>query len=133
MDKVSLGQKRVLVVDDEQKFCSILSQFLVNRGYEVNTASTRTDALAILEQFKPNIVLLDLVMPGLSGLELLKLVRERTFPPRVIMVTAREDEQAAQQAMRYGAEAYVCKPVNLDALERLISGFWPPQPPTPSQ
>jgi DNA-binding response OmpR family regulator len=120
--------KRILVVDDEEKFCKIVAEFLRGRHYEVSTASTGAKALQQLEQFSPDVVLLDLVMPGLSGLDLLKLVRSRLFPPRVIIVTATETEDVAHQVMREGAEAYMCKPVSLDALERLISGFWPPQP-----
>ena len=127
MAETPVRKKRVLVVDDEAKFSKIVAEFLQGRHYEVVEASTSSEALQQLERVSPDVVLLDLVMPGLSGLELLKLIRSRLFPPRVIMITATETEEAAQQAMRDGAEAYMCKPVSLDALERLISGFWPPQ------
>ena len=126
MAQPSLRTKRVLVVDDEVKFCTLVAEFLRARNYEVNAASTGTEALQQLERFSPDVVLLDLVMPGLSGLDLLKLVRSRLFPPRVIIVTATETADVAHQVMREGAEAYMCKPISLDALERLISGFWPP-------
>ena len=117
--------QRILVIDDEVKFCSIVETFLVGRGYDVTTASTSRDALAQMERFHPDVILMDIVMPGLSGLELLKLARERAFPPRVIMVTATAEGQAVEQAMCDGAEAYMCKPVDLNALERVISGIWP--------
>jgi len=122
--------KRVLVIDDEVKFCAFVNTFLAGRGYEVATASTGTEALAVLWQFRPDVVLMDIGMPGLSGLELLKLIRDRAFPPRIIMVTAKDDEDTTQQAMRDGAEAYMCRPVNLEMLERLISRVWPANPPS---
>ncbi len=122
-----IGRKptRVLVIDDEAKFCRLVSEFLQHRHYEVATASTSTEALQQLELLSPDVVLLDIVMPGLSGLELLKLVRSRLSPPRVIMLTALDTEEVAQQALRDGATAYMCKPVDLDELDRLITGFWP--------
>ena len=127
MAETPARKKRVLVVDDEAKFSKIVAEFLQGRHYEVVAASTSGEALQQLERLSPDVVLLDVVMPGLSGLDLLKLIRSCLSPPRVIMVTATDTEEAAQQAMRDGAEAYMCKPVSLDALERLISGFWPPQ------
>ena len=116
---------RVLVIDDEGKFCSLVESFLAGRGYTVATASTSSDALVQMERFSPEVIVMDLVMPGLSGLELLKLAKDRTFPPRVIMVTAVDADQVAHQAMSEGAQAFMSKPVDLDALERLISGIWP--------
>ena len=128
MGETPARKTRVLVIDDEERFCKIVAEFLSGRHYDVTTASTSSEALQQLEQISPDVVLLDFMMPGLSGLDVLKLIRSRLFPPRVIMVTAVETEETAQQAMREGAEAYMCKPVNLDALARLISGFWPASP-----
>ena len=122
--------KRILVIDDEAKFCSIVSTFLTERGYEVATASSGSEALVHVERFRPDVILMDVVMPGLSGLELLKLVRDRAFPPRVIMVTATDEVQVAQQAIQDGAEAYMCKPVSFDELERAISRIYPAKHPS---
>ena len=120
--------KRVLVVDDEPKFGHIVSGFLMGRGYEVAVAANSTEALAAIEQFQPAVILLDIVMPGLSGMEILKLTRLRPFPPRVIMVTSADPSQVAPQAMQQGADAYMSKPVDLNELEKLISGVWPSHP-----
>jgi two-component system OmpR family response regulator len=125
MTTVQGSPKRILIIDDEQQFCSLTAMFLQERGYEVATASSGTEALVQLERFHPDVVLLDVVMPGLSGLEILKLMRERAFPPRVIMITATDDLQVAQQALQEGAEAYMCKPVSFDELERAISRIYP--------
>jgi len=129
---MSSARSRVLVIDDEERFCALLCAMFQERGYNVASASTSTEALAQVEAFHPDVILMDIMMPGLSGLDLLKVVRDRPFPPRVIMVTATAEDQAAQQAMRDGAEAFVCKPVNFDTLERLISRIWPSQPTPPS-
>jgi len=120
--------KRVLLVDDESKFCQVVAKFLRGRGYEVATAGSGTEALLALDRFVPDVMVLDIRMPGLSGLELLKLVRSRFFVPRIIMVTVLDPEEAAQEAIRLGANAYMCKPVDLNQLEQLISGIWPAQP-----
>ena len=119
--------KRVLIVDDEPKFGHIVSGFLLGRGYEVETACSASEALTKLEQFQPDVVLLDIVMPGLSGLDALKLIRMRPFPPRVIMVTSTDADQTAASAIQQGAEAYMNKPVDLNELDRLICGIWPSQ------
>ena len=116
--------KRILVVDDETKFCQLVSSFLKARGYEVMALSDSGEALTQLEQFRPDIVLVDMIMPGLSGLDLLKLVRQRAQAPRVIMVTANDDEQVAQQAMQHGADAFLVKPVNFDALAQVIAKIY---------
>ncbi len=127
MAETTGSRTRVLIVDDEVKFTHIVSEFLRMRGYDVAVAASGTEALQQLEHATPDVVLLDLIMPGLSGLDLLKLIRARVFPPRVIIVTATTAEGVTQQTLREGAQAYMCKPVSLDELERLISGFWPPQ------
>lgn len=128
MTPVSPKAQRILVVDDEPKFGQIVSTFLMGRGYQVAIAQNSSEALAQLEQFNPAVVLLDIVMPGLSGLEVLKLTRLRPFPPRVIIVTSADAEQVAPKAILDGAEAYMSKPIDLNALERLISGIWPSSP-----
>lgn len=137
-DKRAMGMPpsptRVLVVDDEERFCALTCALFKERGYEVASACTSAEALALVEQFRPDVILLDIVMPGLSGLELLRAVRDRPFPPRVIMVTASPGDDVAQQAVREGAEAFVCKPVDFNTLERLVCRIWPSTqgPPDPT-
>src|SRR3989338_1734110 len=97
---------RVLIVDDEVKFTQLVADFLRLRCYEVTQAASSTEALRQLERAAPDVVLLDLVMPGLSGLDLLKLIRARVFPPRVIVVTATNMEETTHHALRDGAQAY---------------------------
>ncbi len=113
--------KRVLVIDDEEKFGCLIAGFLMGRGYQTNVASNSDEALEALERFGPEIVLLDVRMPGLSGLELLKRIRSTPLPPRVIMVTAMDTSEMIDEAMDNGAEGYLCKPIDLNQLEQLIA------------
>ncbi|MBI3324712.1 MAG: response regulator [Candidatus Omnitrophica bacterium] len=120
--------KRVLMVDDEPKFCQTVGEFLRLRGYEVTVAGNASEALLELDQVSPDVVLLDIRMPGLSGLEALKAMRSRFHIPRVIIISAADTEETVQEALRLGAQAFMCKPVDFRELERLISGIWPSTP-----
>jgi len=113
--------KRVLVIDDEAKFGCLIAGFLTGRGYQTNVVSNSNEALEALERFGPEIVLLDVCMPGLSGLELLKRIRATPLPPRVIMVTAMDTSAMIDEAMDNGAEGYLCKPINLNQLAELMA------------
>lgn len=117
----STGIKRVLVIDDEQKFGCLVAGFLMGRGYQAKMASSAEEALATLEDFEPEIVLLDVRMPGLSGLELLKRLRDKPEPPRVIMITALDTSDVIDEAMDNGAEGFLCKPIDLGQLSKLLS------------
>lgn len=129
MPQTVTQSKRVLVVDDEPKFREIVAEFLGAQGHVVATASDGLEALNQMGWFQPDVVLLDLAMPRLSGLQTIELLRARLTPPRLIMVSAADpDAEEAQCAMRRGAEAYVCKPINLTNLHRLIAGVWPSEP-----
>ena len=113
--------KRVLVIDDEAKFSCLVAGFLMGRGYQTTVASNGDEALEALKRFGPEIVLLDVRMPGLSALELLKRIRSTSLPPRVIMVTAMDTSDIIDEAMDNGAKGYLCKPIDLNQLEQLIA------------
>ena len=112
---------RVLIVDDERKFCHLVAEFLTARGYEVAMAFSAGEAFAKMEAVHPEVVLLDVVMPGLSGLDAIKQLQARPAAPRIIMVTSAETDAAIDQARHSGAEAYLCKPIDLNHLERVIA------------
>ena len=124
--------KRVLMVDDEPKFCQAVGEFLRTRGYEVTIAGNASEALLQLDEVAPDVILLDIRMPGLSGLEALKVLRSRFHVPRVIVISASDTEETVQEALRLGAQAFMCKPIDLRELERMISGVWPSTPATGS-
>ena len=121
MAEIRTQAKRVLVVDDEQKFCYIVAGFLMGRGYETAVASRSDEIIATLQRFNPDVVLLDIRMPEVSGLDILRLIRTRPSPIRVIMVTVLDTSDAIDDAMDNGADGYLCKPVDLNQLEGLIS------------
>jgi two-component system response regulator HydG len=107
---------RVLVVDDDESARSGLAGLLRGERFEVETAEDGEDALARLEESAPDVLVTDLHMPGLDGMQLLERARE-TYPELVVvMVTAFSDVETAVRAMQKGAEHYLTKPVQLDEL-----------------
>jgi DNA-binding response OmpR family regulator len=115
---MSLG--RVLVVDDEPEVAALLREALVECGYLVKIAVTGAEALGLMPVFQPEVVLLDIAMPGLSGVEVLEQLRQRFPRVPVIMVTANTDEAAARRTLKRGAFDYLPKPVDLAVLERTV-------------
>ncbi len=111
---------RVLVVDDEPDAVELLREFLLGKGYEVLTASDGEEALHKLKEERPHLILLDVRMPKMSGLEVLKQIREIDHEAGVIMVTAVHDEETGRQALRIGAFDYITKPLDLKYLERVL-------------
>lgn len=121
MAETRIQAKRVLVVDDEPKFCYIVAGFLMGRGYQTAVASRSDQIVTTLQRFNPDVVLLDIRMPEVSGLDILRLIRSHPAPVRVIMVTVMDTTDAIDEAMDNGADGYLCKPVDLNQLEELIS------------
>jgi class 3 adenylate cyclase/CheY-like chemotaxis protein len=108
---------RVLVVDDQAPNVRLLEAILTPRGYAVSSASSGEEALAMIAESGPDLVLLDIVMPGMDGYEVCRKIRERTetaYLP-VVMVTASGDEQKVK-ALEAGADDFLTKPVNQSEL-----------------
>ena len=111
------GRTQVLIVDDEQVVCDLLSEELTERGYLCAAVLSGQEALAKTREESSDIVLLDIRLPGLSGIEVLrKLSEERPGLP-VIMITALNDASTAVEAMKLGAYDYIVKPFDLDQVE----------------
>jgi two-component system response regulator RegX3 len=100
---------RVLVVEDEESFSDALSYMLRREGYEVEVAPTGPDALSAFDRSGADLVLLDLMLPGLSGTEVCRELRSRSHVP-IIMVTARDTEVDKVVGLELGADDYVTKP-----------------------
>ena len=100
---------RVLVVEDEESFADALTYLLRKEGFEVASAATGPDALALFDREGADIVLLDLMLPGLSGTEVCRQIRQRSAVP-VIMLTAKDDEVDKVIGLELGADDYVTKP-----------------------
>jgi DNA-binding response OmpR family regulator len=111
---------RVLIVDDEPDFVELLREFLTAKGYEVAVASDGEEALRKVKEDRPHLVLLDVRMPRMSGLEVLKQLREIDHEVGVIMVTAVDEEETGREALKLGAFDYLIKPLDLKYLERSL-------------
>jgi len=111
---------KILVVDDEQLIRWSLEQNLKKQGYDVLTAPSGEDALRILREDPPDLMLLDIQLPGINGMEVLERLREMDEDVIVIMVTALGVLETAVKAMRLGAYDYINKPFNLDELAIVI-------------
>lgn len=123
----------VLAVDDEAGILRLIKLELSSLGFRVITASTGEEALDTVEAQRPDIVLLDILMPGMSGLETLRAMRER-WPIPVILVTARDRELDKVRGLESGADDYIVKPFGADemaarirAVLRRASGIQPDQ------
>jgi len=107
--------ERILVVDDDTEVLSILNHTLELEGYDVVTTANGSSAVALLEKRKPDLVILDLMLPQLDGFEVLRLIRQRSSVP-VIMLTARSEVNTLRDALALGADDYVSKPFRMKEL-----------------
>ncbi|MGI8553211.1 MAG: response regulator transcription factor [Dehalococcoidia bacterium] len=106
---------RVVVVDDEPQVLRLLRTALTERGYDVATAASGEEALVLLAKRPPDVVILDLVMPGMSGFEVCRAVREYSAVP-IIVVSARGEERDKVLALDEGADDYLTKPFGMEEL-----------------
>jgi CheY-like chemotaxis protein len=117
---------KILVVDDEPYVCKLLRKFLVEKGYEVQEANDGPGALAAYKRQRPDMVLLDIKMPGMDGIETLREIRALDPTACIIMITALHDETLARRAFSEGAREYITKPIDpayLDvALKEALGG-----------
>ncbi len=111
---------RVLVVDDEPDAVELLTEFLTSKGYEVITASNGEEALRRLQEDRPHLILLDVRMPKMDGLEVLRRAREIDQAVGIIMVTAVQEEETGRRALQMGAFDYITKPLDLKYLEQSL-------------
>ena len=109
----------IMVVDDEQEILRLLKRILESEGYDVALAPNGSSALVLLEEHRPDLVILDIMMPGLNGLQVLDLIRQHSNVP-VIMLTGRCEVTTLHDALALGADDYVRKPFGtLELLARI--------------
>ena len=109
-------KQRILIVEDEAQMCDLLDSFFTEKGYRVNTVQKGEDAVARLEEEDYALVITDIKLPGMSGLELLARIRLDWQDVAVIIMTAFSSISSAVEAMKLGAEDYIGKPFQLDEL-----------------
>lgn len=112
-------KKKILVVDDEEKLREMIKNYLEKEDFEVTQAANGTEALKIIAAERPNLIVLDWMMPGLSGLEVCRQVREKSNIP-VIMLTAKAEEVDKLLGLELGADDYITKPFSLRELAARI-------------
>jgi two-component system NtrC family response regulator len=111
---------RVLVVDDDVTVCDVLEEFLRYKGYDVYAALDGPTGIAKVKEVRPHIVLLDIIMPGMGGIEVLKEIKRIDPSVGVIMVTGVGDDELGRRTLELGAYDYITKPVNFDYLEKAL-------------
>jgi len=106
----------VLVVDDEPLVRDLLVQFLSLRGYRAFGVKDGPEALSMVEQGPPDLILLDLIMPGMSGVEVIKALREKDYPGGIIILTGTHNEEVLEEAWALRPQEVLSKPIDLERL-----------------
>ncbi len=111
---------KILVIDDDLSICETLEMYLTEEGYSVYTANTGTDGLNKFVETNPDVVILDIRLPDISGFMVLEDLREENENVKVIMITAHHDMESTINAMKGGAFDYIHKPIHIDELDMAI-------------
>jgi len=111
---------KLMVVDDDQLTRDFIKGFFEQRKYHVVTAESGEQALEFIPKEKPDLVLLDVNMGGMDGIETLKAIKKQDRDIVVIMVTVASDDETRQRAQKYGADDFVTKPIYRDYLEGTV-------------
>jgi DNA-binding response OmpR family regulator len=111
---------RVLIVDDEDELVSALEERLNLRGFQATGVTTGAEALSYLEETPCDVVLLDVKMPGLGGLEVIKRIKEERPGLQVVLLTGWSSAEDAEKGKELGAYDYLMKPVKIDDLVRVL-------------
>ena len=106
---------RIMVVDDNHEMLRIVGRVLELEGYDVSTAPDGNSALALLDECKPDLVILDIIMPGLDGFQVIEYIRRRSNVS-IVMLTAKNEVTLLQRALVLGADDYVRKPFDTRVL-----------------
>lgn len=115
---MSIGS--VLAIDDEQNIRRLIRNEFTLEGYEVSTARSGEEGLALIEQHQFDVILLDIKLPKLNGIDVLRKIKEMSSSPEVIMITGYGDIQSAVDSLKLGARDYVTKPFKLDDLLTIV-------------
>jgi len=116
--------QKILIIDDDEIFLNLLGTILGDEGYEVISTADGPQGVDIFTQQKPDVVLIDLALPTMGGLEVLRKIRELDANARILVVTGHASDESEEVALHAGAAAYIAKPVRpaelLDQIGKLI-------------
>jgi DNA-binding NtrC family response regulator len=113
----------VYLIDDDELIISMLARVLKQEGYDVRTATTPNDIVAKIKAWSPAVVLLDIRLPGKSGIEILTDIMGQGIPSQVVMLTADDTAETAVKAMKLGAADYLTKPFNVDEVKIVLKNM----------
>jgi len=119
LEQQAINKGKILVVDDETSLLETLSQFFSSRGYQIMTATSAEAALMIMSQEKPALALIDIKLPGMNGIELLKQVKKDYPHTRTFVITA-YDEENKKAVENIGVDGFFPKPIGLSELKRQV-------------
>jgi DNA-binding response OmpR family regulator len=122
------SQRKVLIADDEPNIVTALEFLLKRSGYDVRVVTNGADALALVESYVPDVVLLDIMMPVKSGYEVCQRMRERPEwrHIKIVMLSAKGREAEVSKGMSLGADLYITKPFSTQELINAINAFFDP-------
>lgn len=123
---MSPSKRKVLIADDEPNIVTALEFLLTRGGYDVSVATNGEDALALLESYVPDVLLLDVMMPVKSGYEVCQRIRERAewSHIKIVMLTAKGREAEVNKGVSLGADLYITKPFSTQELIDRINGLF---------
>ena len=118
-------KKRILIIEDSDTEAHIVQDFLVKKGFVVNIAPTGEDGMEKAKKMKPDLILLDLILPGIDGFEVCKLLKKEPALSKtiIIIVSIKHDLEDINKALYSGADDYILKPLIPQLLEKKI-GFY---------
>ena len=115
------SNKRILIVDDDPQILDLLTKMLSNNNYQTEVASDGFEAGVKVMEFKPGLVILDLIMPGMDGFEVCRRIKENSNSPiKILAITGYDTQENRDRIMEAGADGYMAKPVMRDALLRHV-------------
>jgi DNA-binding response OmpR family regulator len=118
--------KKVFLVDDESEVTDYMEDFFYDMGLDVAKTNSPTDANRLIEEFQPDVVLLDVQMPGRDGISILKELKKKMPHIKVIMFTGVDDPKVVEEILQIGADHYMIKPVSINEIKKVVLGFFEP-------
>jgi DNA-binding NtrC family response regulator len=116
-----LKNQRILVVEDDAQARKFMREFLLDEGCIVELAGDAKEAIEKFNKLKPRVVLLDIKLPGMNGIQLLKLIKSKKPDIQIIMTTGISTIEATQECLRAGAYTHIVKPIDFDSLSTIIT------------
>ena len=108
--------KKILIIDDEPEICKMVTEFLFDAGYASSYATNGPDGLAMIKKDLPSLVLLDISMPGMDGIEVMRQIHELSSDLPVVILTGHQDPEMVKKLGALGAREFLTKPIHLETL-----------------